>query len=80
MWPSISNHLILHAKDAELELGGPRAFPVVVCVAWTAELGLGVLYVLIGIETRPGRLTRKAELEALAASARPSPHERDRGI
>jgi hypothetical protein len=28
-------------RTAELELGGPRAFPVIVCVAWTAELELG---------------------------------------
>jgi hypothetical protein len=28
-------------ENAELELGGPRAFPVMVCVAWTAELELG---------------------------------------
>ena len=30
------------AHAAELELGGPRAIPVIVCIAWTAELELGV--------------------------------------
>jgi hypothetical protein len=73
------------ARNAELELGGPRvgrprAFPVVVCVAWTAELGLGVLDVFAGVGTQSERLTRKAEFETLAAGARPSPHERNRGI
>ena len=40
------NHLTLHSDNAELELGGPRvggprAFPVIICVAWTAELEPG---------------------------------------
>ena len=46
----------------------------------TAGLQLGILDVTVRVGSRPGRLTRKAEFEALAASARPSPHERDRGI
>ena len=29
------------ARTAELELGGPRAFPVIVCLACVAELELG---------------------------------------
>jgi len=41
MWTSIPNHLIFHSKNAELGLGGPRAFPVSVCVACVAELELG---------------------------------------
>ena len=72
--------LAWHARNAELELGGPRAFPVNFCVTWTAELGLGILDVFVGVESRPQRLTLKAELEALAAGARPAPHERNRGI
>ena len=42
MWTNISNHLIFHSKNAELGLGGPRAFPVTVCIACVAELELGV--------------------------------------
>jgi hypothetical protein len=42
MWTSISMYQTWNSKNAELELGGPRTFPVAVCVAWTAELELGV--------------------------------------
>jgi len=41
MWTNISNHLAWHAKNAELELGGPRGFQAMVCVARNAELGRG---------------------------------------
>jgi len=34
MWTNISNRLAWHAKNAELELGGPKGCPVSVCVAW----------------------------------------------
>ena len=36
--------------------------------------------IIVGVGTQSGRLTRKAELEAPAAGARPSPDERDCGI
>jgi len=42
MWASISNLLNHHAKNAELELGGPRGGPDKACAAWVADLGDGL--------------------------------------